>query len=152
MSDVCVWCRPHIGSSETVKERQSSAATSCSCLLPELPEACSPSRVSIVGQTTRNRTILCSASYVSCQRGTARICCCAPCCWAPDSNLSTSPARRALNSKSASAACGGRMMGRTDGRTDRQTPDRCIDPVPYTMRAVPVTDDKMHSAKCAQRQ
>ena len=25
----------------------------------------------------------------------------------------------------------------TDGRTDRQTPDRCIDPIPHSMRAVP---------------
>jgi len=56
------------------------------------------------------QTIMCSASYVSWQRGTARICCRAPCCCdarrPPRSiDISYPPAR---SSKPAAAACSGR--------------------------------------------
>ena len=70
-----------------------------------------------------NRTSLCSASYVSCKRGTARICCCAPCCGPvllrhrPCSSRSISPTRRAHSSKPAARFCSG-GIGQTDGQTD----------------------------------
>ena len=70
------------------------------------------------------RTSPCSASYISCQRGTARICRCGPvllwrfCCWTPNAGRSISPARRALSSKPAARCCSGLSMGQTDGRTD----------------------------------
>ena len=74
-----------------------------------------------------NRTGLCSASYVSCKRGTARICCCAPCCGPvllrhrPCSSRSISPTRRAHSSKPAARFCSG-GIGQTDGRrTVKQT-------------------------------
>jgi len=65
---------------------------------------------------------LCSASYVGCQRDTARIHCWAPC--SDDAAAgrrrcqSISPARTALSSKPAARLVCGRMMGQTDGRTD----------------------------------
>ena len=68
------------------------------------------------------RVSLCSASYVSCKRGTARIGCCMPCRGPvplrrqPCSNRSTST-RRAQSSKPAARCCSGRMR-QTDGRTD----------------------------------
>ena len=70
------------------------------------------------------RTSPCSASYISCQRGTARICSCGPallwrfCCWTPNAGRSISPAHRALSSKPAARCCSGRSMGQTDGGTD----------------------------------
>ena len=76
---------------------------------------------------------LCSASCVSCQRGTARICRWAPCCGAavtagaPCSSQSISATRLAFSSKPAAAARGGRMMGHTDRQTDGRTTDRYID-------------------------
>jgi len=73
-------------------------------------------------------TSLCSASCVGCHRGTARIC-----CWAPCSNGSVSLARRALSSKPAAAAWEWR-----DRQTDGRTPDRYTDPAPRTMWAVPM--------------
>jgi len=36
-------------------------------------------------------------------------------------------------------------MGQTDRQTDGRTPDRCIDPAPHTMRAVPTTEEKLNS-------
>ena len=56
------------------------------------------------------------------------------CCWAQGSNRSISPVRRALSSKPAAAACGGRRVG----QTDRRTTDRCTDPARRTMRAVSI--------------
>jgi len=74
------------------------------------------------------------ASFVSWQRGTARIC-----CWAPRlllsagcacSNRSVSPALRAHSSKAAAAMCGG-GMGQTDGQTDKQAErERWTDSLP----------------------
>jgi len=58
----------------------------------------------------------CSASYVSCQRDTARICCC---------RAQFAAVRRA-------AAPGEWWDGETDRRTDRRTPDSFIDPAPRT--------------------
>ena len=77
-------------------------------------------RIIIIHSTSNNATLssLCSASYVSWQRGTARICCCGadaadrrPC-----SDRSISPACRAHSSKPAAAASGGWMLGQTDRR------------------------------------
>ena len=81
-------------------------------------------------------TSLCSASYVSWQRGTARI---GPpllrrgCCWAyarrPCSNRSIYPASRAHSSKPAACCCSGRIgqiCGQTDRRTDGRTPYRTL--------------------------
>jgi len=65
-------------------------------------------------QTTR----LCSAFYVSCERGTARNCGTAD----AGSSQSISAGRRAHGSKLAAAACGGRM-GQTEGRTDGRPTD-----------------------------
>jgi len=73
------------------------------------PRNCSTIQVTV-------ETSLSSASYVRCQRDTARICCRAP---GGRRCRSISPVGRALSSKPAVAACGGRVMGRTDG----QTPD-----------------------------
>ena len=54
----------------------------------------------------------------------------------PCSDRSISHARRAHSSEpAAAAACGGRMMAQTDG----QTPDRFIDAVLHTIRAVSIT-------------
>ena len=91
-------------------------------------------------------TSLFSAFYVSCQSGTARIRCRAPCCGAaaverrllmygapPCSNRSVSPARRALSRKPAAAAANDAKDGH------RRTIDRYTDPVPHTMLAVPKT-------------
>jgi len=63
-------------------------------------------------------TTVCSASDVSWQRGTARICC---------SKQSISPAHRAHNSR----------VGRTNG-TDRRSPYHCIDLALRTKHAVPI--------------
>jgi len=75
-----------------------------------------------------NKTSLRSASYVSRKRGTARICCCAPC-----SNPPISFTRRAHSSKPAARCCSGRT-GQTDGRTLY----RYIDHAPLTLWAVPL--------------
>ena len=66
-----------------------------------------------------------SATYV---RGTARICCCAPCCspMRPCSNRSTSHTRRAHGSKPVARCCS-RQMGQKHGRTSC----RFIDPRSY---------------------
>ena len=83
-------------------------------------------------------TSLSSASYVSRQRGTARICCCAPCCGAAAAERR--PAGRAALDRYFLAAeptaanpqqrhAGGRME-----QTDGWTPDRCIDPAPHICR------------------
>ena len=48
-----------------------------------------------------SKTSLCSASYVSCKRGTARICCCVLLRRRPCSNRSISPTRRTHSSKPA---------------------------------------------------
>ena len=79
---------------------------------------------------TNDETTLCSASYVSWQRGTTRICCCAPCCDVaaagrrPCSNRSISLSRRAHSSKPATAACDEPNAGKMDKRTDIQTDAR----------------------------
>jgi len=68
------------------------------------------------------------ASYVSWKRGTARICCRAP-CYGPvllRRNRSISPTRRTHSSKPAALCCSGRM-----GQTDGQSPYRYIDPAYY---------------------
>jgi len=59
-----------------------------------------------------------SASYVSGERGTARICCCGPVLLRrrPCGNRSIFPIRRTHSSKPAVRCCSGRM-----GQTDRQT-------------------------------
>ena len=85
-------------------------------------------------------TSLCSASYTSCQRGTARALAAerraaTPCCCrAPGGRRcrSISSAHTALSSKPAARRSCGPMMRQTDGRTL----DRFIDPAPHTMRAV----------------
>ena len=64
-----------------------------------------------------SETSLCSASYVSCQRDTARICCC---------RAQFAAVRRA-------AAPGEWWDGETDRRTDRRTPDSFIDPAPRSL-------------------
>ena len=98
------------------------------------------------------KTRLRSASYVSRQRGIARICCCAPCCgmavadrrpagW-PCSNRSTTPGRRAHISKPVPAACGGRMV-----QTDRRTADSCIDPAPRAGSANKKWSDALRLAR-----
>ena len=107
-------------------------------------------------QTTNclRTTSLCSASYVSCKRGTTRIAAerraAAPCCCGarPCSNRSISPTRRAHSSKPAASYCSGRMA-RTDGRT----PHRCVYPAPYTMRTLPVIGIKPYcvAATAARR-
>ena len=57
---------------------------------------------------------MCSASYVGCRRGTAHICCLAPCCRGAQ-----------LSSKPTAEARGGRMMmGQTDRQTDGLTDGR----------------------------
>jgi len=58
---------------------------------------------------------LCSASYVSCKCGTARICCCAPCSShtllrrRPCCNRSISPTRQTHSSKPTTCYCSGQM-------------------------------------------
>ena len=56
------------------------------------------------------RLLQCSASYVSCQRATARICCCCAAAAGhptPGSNRLVYLARRVLSSKPAARCCGG---------------------------------------------
>jgi len=65
----------------------------------------------VFGQNGPIVTNLYSASYVSWQRGTARIR-----CWAPGSNRSISPATASPNQR--------RSVAETDGRTDGQTDTR----------------------------
>jgi len=50
---------------------------------------------------------------------------------------SISPAHRAL-SKPAARRCCCQSMGQTDGQTDGWTPNRYIDPAPYTLRTVSI--------------
>jgi len=57
----------------------------------------------------------------------------------PCSNRPISAGRRAHSSKPTAAACGGRMVGRTDGQTDRRTLDSFVDPALHTMPAVSIT-------------
>jgi len=87
-----------------------------------------------------------SCSYVSCQRGTARMCCPAPCCGASDSSLaldycaryqlfaciyvyvvhlplSTGQHSISRATQQQTRSSGRRMMGQTDGRMDH-----CIEP------------------------
>jgi len=78
---------------------------------------------------------LCSASYVSCQRDTARICCCAPCCRRAvqqSIDISSPPGATAVR------RCCVRSMGQTDGRTYGRTLNRFIDSAPHTERAVSI--------------
>jgi len=65
----------------------------------------------------------------------------------PRGNRSISPAGGALSSKPAAAACGGRMMGRTDRQTNGRTPGSFIDPAPHTIRAVPITAFQCRNTK-----
>jgi len=86
-------------------------------------------------------TSLCLASYISWQRGTSRICCCASCvarllllsaAWAAIDRylLFTGPTTATRSSGVRQAS------GKTDGQTNGRTPYRYIYPVPHTMRAV----------------
>ena len=73
--------------------------------------------------TSQIEQSLFSASYVSCQRDTARVCCWAPYCGAaaagrPASPLSIDIPRTPLSSKPAARRSCGWMMGQTDRRTD----------------------------------
>jgi len=84
-------------------------------------------------------TSLCSASYISCQRGTARIPCWSSCC-------GRNRCCRALSGKPESSGVRPANDG-TDGQTDRRTPDRYKDPAFgsreklkwETLRAEPIT-------------
>jgi len=80
---------------------------------------------------TIKETSLCSASYVSRQHGTARMCCCMHCCccWVLGAHStaaaghcrSTSPAAGgggAHSIKLTTHCCSGRQMGQTDKQTD----------------------------------
>ena len=88
-------------------------------------------------------TSLCSASYISCQRDTARICCCVPCRGAAVTGRPAaavvdryllSAGRSAANPPHAAAAIDRRdrqTNRRRDGRTDGRTTYRFIDPALY---------------------
>ena len=87
---------------------------------------------------TGSYTSLRSASYVGCQRDTAHICCCAPCCRGATAAkrraaIDRCPASRALSSKLAAAAC-----ERWDGMTERRMPDRYVNPPRHTIRTVAI--------------
>ena len=72
----------------------------------------------------QSRTSLCSASYVSCQRHTVRICCRAPCCWAPAVQQSvyiSCPPGAQQQTRSSGVWW---TTGKTDRRTNRRT-DGC---------------------------
>jgi len=91
------------------------------------------------------RTSLCSASYVSCQRGTARICCCAPWCGAAvvdrraeSFDISCSPGPKQQTRSNAVRRANGTDR-RANRHTDGRTPYRYIDPAPRALRAVPIT-------------
>ena len=62
---------------------------------------------------TSCQTNLCSASFLSCQHGTARICCRAP----ANSYRSISPARGRSAANPAACRCCCRSTGQTDGRS-----------------------------------
>ena len=72
-------------------------------------------------KSRRTSLLLCSASYVSRQRNTARVYCRAP---TVQQSIDGSPGRRAHSSKPAAAACGGRMTGQMDRQTDGRTDTR----------------------------
>jgi len=86
----------------------------------------------------------CSASYVSCQRVTARICCCAPCCGAAGAERRAAidqhllPAGRLAANPQQRRAAG---KGRTD--TNGRTLDRLMDPSSQTMRAVSIGNESV---------
>jgi len=83
-----------------------------------------------------------SAFYGGCERDTARVRCCAPCCGGavaagtPCSNPLILPARGTPSSKPAVRCFSGRQMGQTDRRTDRHCTVTQI--LPHTMRAVSI--------------
>jgi len=60
-------------------------------------------------------TSLTSASYISCERDTARICYCVPCC--DQCSSAAGGVRTTLSRKPAARGSCGRMMGQTDERT-----------------------------------
>ena len=83
-----------------------------------------------------------SAFYGGCERDTARVRCCAPCCGGavaagtPCSNPLILPARGTPSSKPAVRCFSGRQMGQTDRRTDRHCTVTQI--LPHTMRALSI--------------
>jgi len=94
-----------------------------------------------VAQSIAN-TSPCSASYVSCKRDTARICCwapcCGPCCGAAAIGQYLPPARRSAANSPHVAAAVAWWDRQTDRQTDGRTHDRFLDSSPDAMRAVSV--------------
>ena len=85
------------------------------------------------------KTTLCSASYVGCQRNPARICCRGLCYWpAIDRCLLRAGPQQQTRRRPLLVSIDGTGR-RTDGRTDRRTLDRFIDYAPHTMRAATKT-------------
>ena len=91
-------------------------------------------------------TRLCSASYVSWQSGTPRICCCEPCCSAAAADRRGPPAvQQSIDTswppgpQQQTRSSGVRWLDGTGGQMDGRTPDSCIDPAPHIMRAPLIT-------------
>ena len=87
------------------------------------------------------QTSLCSASYVGCQRDTARVCCSAPapatrrtCCTALSIDISCSQGAQQQTHCTPLLL----SMDRTDRRTDGRTLDRFIDSAAHTIWAVSI--------------
>ena len=77
-------------------------------------------------------------SYVSQQRGTARICCWAPCCWPSRGRRCRSISRRTAGHTAANPPHAAAAVDRRDRQTYRQTDGHrtVTQSLPHTMRAV----------------